>query len=293
VVRYLAAEAGIRQFLDIGTGLPAPAGTHEVAQTVARESRIVYVDNDPLVLVYARAQLTGSREGACGYVDADVRDVGTILEQAARTFDFSKPVAVLLLAILHLLPDADSPAAIVARLARGLAPASYVAISHMTADFAPDQVIAAANAYNALAPVPVTARTHSEVIPWIEELREAALPGRPEGADARRDVVAFGVVPPARKDRDLRCSAQPEAASQGTATPTFLSCDGQGSRRSRASSGRTLYAGPGAGRVLTMVVRRWPRLSAGVLAGGSRRRSPWRYPRAVRGLGARRGHRRL
>ncbi len=163
VVRYLAAECGIRQFLDIGTGLPAPASTHEVAQLVARDSRIVYVDNDPLVLVYARALLTGSREGACGYVDADVRDTGTILEQAARILDFSKPVAVLLLAILHLIPDTDSPAAIAARLARGLAPSSYVAISHMTADFAPDEVTAAASAYNVLAPIPVTARTHTEV----------------------------------------------------------------------------------------------------------------------------------
>jgi hypothetical protein len=163
VVRYLAAEAGIRQFIDIGTGLPAPAATHEVAQTVARDSRIVYVDNDPLVLVYARALLTGSREGACGYVDADLRDAGTILEQAARTLDFAKPVAVLLLAILHLIPDADAPAALVARLTNGLAPGSYVAISHMTADFAPDEVTAAADAYNTLAPLPVTARGHTEV----------------------------------------------------------------------------------------------------------------------------------
>src|SRR5262249_36018705 len=99
VGRYPAAECGIRHFLDIGTGLPAPASTHEVAQTVARDSRIVYVDNDPLVLVYARALLTGTQEGACGYVDADVRDTGTILAQAARTLDFTKPVAVLLLAV--------------------------------------------------------------------------------------------------------------------------------------------------------------------------------------------------
>jgi len=163
VVRYLAAECGIRQFLDIGIGLPAPASTHEVAQAVAPDNRIVYVDNDPLVLVYARALLTSSREGACGYVDADIRDAGTILEQAAQTLDFTKPVAVLLLAILHLIPDADAPAAIVARLSKGLAPASYVAISHLTADFAPDEVTAAADAYNTLAPIPVTARTHTEV----------------------------------------------------------------------------------------------------------------------------------
>ena len=163
VVRYLAAEAGMRQFLDIGTGLPAPDNTHGVAQSVARNCRIVYADNDPLVLSHARALLTGTQEGACGYVDADVRDTGTILAQAAQTLDFAKPVAVLLLAILHLIPDADSPAAIVARLAGGLAPASYVAISHLTADFAPDAVTAAADAYNALAPVPVTARSHTGV----------------------------------------------------------------------------------------------------------------------------------
>jgi hypothetical protein len=163
VVRYLAADAGVRQFLDIGTGLPAPDSTHGVAQSVARECRIVYVDNDPLVLAHARALLAGTREGACGYVDADVRDTGTILAQAAQTLDFTKPVAVLLLAILHLIPDGDAPAAIVARLVEGLAPASYVAISHMTADFAPDAVTAAANAYNALAPIPVTARNHTGV----------------------------------------------------------------------------------------------------------------------------------
>jgi hypothetical protein len=163
----------------IPVGLPAPASTHEVAQTVAPDSRIVYVDNDPLVLVYARALLTSSREGACGYVDADIRDTGTILEQAAQTLDFSKPVAVLLLAILHLIPDADPPAAIVARLAKELAPASYVAISHMTADFAPDEVSAAADAYNTLAPIPVTARTHTEVTAMFGSL----------------PLVAPGVVP--------------------------------------------------------------------------------------------------
>jgi hypothetical protein len=116
-----------------------------------------------LYLSFAELLLTGSREGACGYVDADVRDAEAMLEQAARTLDSTKPVAVLLLAILHLIPDADAPAAIVARLANGLVPGSYVAISHMTADFAPDQVTAATNAYNALAPIPVTARTHTEV----------------------------------------------------------------------------------------------------------------------------------
>ncbi len=164
VVRYLAADCGIRQFLDIGAGLPAKDNTHEVAQRVAPECRVVYVDNDQLVLVHARALLGSTTpEGACGYVDADLRDPGTILTQAARTLDLSQPVAVLLLAILHFVPDASDPAGIVATLADGLAPGSYVAISHLTADFAPEQVSAAAGAYNNLAPVPVTARTHAQV----------------------------------------------------------------------------------------------------------------------------------
>ncbi len=163
VVRYLASDCGIQQFLDIGIGLPAPDGTHQIAQQTAPESRIVYCDNDPLVLVHARALLTSTPEGACGYVDADARDTSAILRETARTLDLARPVAVLLLAVLHLIPDHDDPAAIVATLAGALAPGSYVAISHLTADFAPPQVTAATNAYNALAPIPVIARTHTEV----------------------------------------------------------------------------------------------------------------------------------
>src|SRR5215831_18624701 len=126
VVRYLAAECGIRQFLDIGTGLPAPDSTHEVAQVVAPDCRIVYVDNDPLVLVYARALLTSTPQGSCDYIEADLRDTSTIVAGAARTLDFTRPTAVLLLAVLHFIPDADDPAGIVADLARKLAPGSYM-----------------------------------------------------------------------------------------------------------------------------------------------------------------------
>jgi SAM-dependent methyltransferase len=163
VVGFLAAECGIRQFLDIGTGLPAPDGTHEVAQEVAPHCRVVYVDNDPVVMAHARALLTSTAEGVCDYVEADLRDTGTVLAQAARTLDLTQPVAVLLLAVLHLVPDRDDPAKIVKTLASALAPGSYVAISHLTADFAPREVAAAVEAYNALAPVPVTARTHPQV----------------------------------------------------------------------------------------------------------------------------------
>ena len=163
VVRYLAGDHGVRQFIDIGTGLPAFDNTHQVAQDIAPECRIVYVDNDPLVLANARALLTSTRQGACDYIDADLRDTTTILTQAAATLDFTKPVAVLLLSVLHLITPGDDPAGIVAKLTEALAPGSFAAISHMTADFAPGEVGGAVAAYNALAPVPVTARSHAEV----------------------------------------------------------------------------------------------------------------------------------
>jgi hypothetical protein len=130
VIRYLAADAGIRQFLDIGTGIPTAGNTHEVAQAVAPESRVVYVDYDPVVLAHARALLTSGEAGATRYIHADLRDSDTILEQAAELLDFSRPVAVTLLAVLHVIPDADDPHAIVAKLTSALPPGSYLAISH-------------------------------------------------------------------------------------------------------------------------------------------------------------------
>jgi hypothetical protein len=163
VVRFLAADCGIRQFLDIGTGLPAPGAVHQVAQRVAPETRVVYVDNDPLVLVHARALLTPGPQGRCDYVDADLRDPAAVLAQAARTLDFAQPVAVLMLAVVHFLPDTCNPAALVAALTSGLLPGSCLAISHLTADLAPEPVTAAVGAYNTAAPVPVTARTHAQV----------------------------------------------------------------------------------------------------------------------------------
>jgi len=128
-VGYLAGEAGIRQFLDVGTGLPTSENTHEVAQRVAPESRIVYVDNDPLVLVHARVLLTSRPEGACAYVDADVRDPGTILGAAAGTLDFSRPVALMLLGIIGHIGDDAEARSIVRRLVGALPPGSYLALS--------------------------------------------------------------------------------------------------------------------------------------------------------------------
>jgi S-adenosyl methyltransferase len=162
-VRYLAGQRGVRQFLDIGPGLPAPGNTHEVAQAMAPESKIVYVDSDPLVMAHARALLTSSPEGICEYIDADLRHPALIIRGAAKTLDLSQPVAVLLVAILHFLTDADDPQAIVATLATALAPGSLLAISHLTADFEPDEVAAGVAAYNALVPAGITARSHAEV----------------------------------------------------------------------------------------------------------------------------------
>jgi hypothetical protein len=126
-VRYLAGEAEIRQFLDIGTGLPTADNTHEVAQRVAPKSRVVYVDNDPVVLAHARALLT-STQGVTAYVDADVHDPDAILDATARTLDFSQPVALMLLGILGHIGDDDEARSIVKRLLDGLASGSYLAL---------------------------------------------------------------------------------------------------------------------------------------------------------------------
>jgi len=128
-VRYLTAEAGIRQFLDIGTGIPTAGNTHEVAQAIAPESRVVYVDYDPVVLAHARALLDSNDAGATEYIDADLRDTGTILAQAAELLDFTKPVAITLMSILHAIPDADDPYSIVAMLLDAVPSGSYLAIS--------------------------------------------------------------------------------------------------------------------------------------------------------------------
>jgi hypothetical protein len=128
-IRYLVTEAGIRQFLDVGTGLPTANNTHQVAQSIAPESRIVYVDNDPLVLVHARALLTSTPEGACDYLDADVREPDKILDGAARTLDFGQPIALMMLGILGQIPDSDDPQGIIRRLMEPMPSGSYLAVS--------------------------------------------------------------------------------------------------------------------------------------------------------------------
>ena len=138
-VRYLAGEAGISQFLDIGTGIPTSPNVHEIAQGIEPRARIVYVDNDPIVLAQARALLTTGPEGRTAYIDADLRDIDAILGSAdlQRTLDLSKPVGLLLIAVMHFIPDEDDPWALAARLLAALPAGSYLALSHLTGDFDP------------------------------------------------------------------------------------------------------------------------------------------------------------
>jgi hypothetical protein len=134
VVHYLTGECGVRQFLDIGTGLPTASNTHEVAQALAPQARVVYVDNDPIVLAHARALLTSTPEGATAYLDSDLRDTSAILGAAQQTLDFDKPIALMLLIILHLIPDSDDPYGIVANLLRSLPAGSYLVLAHPASD---------------------------------------------------------------------------------------------------------------------------------------------------------------
>jgi hypothetical protein len=148
-VRFLAGEAGIRQFLDIGTGLPSADNTHEVAQGVAPSSRIVYVDNDPIVLSHANALLKSAPGGACQYIQADLRDPRKILDEAAKTLDFGQPVAVMILMTLQYVPDADDPHQIVRTLVDAVPSGSYLAISDVAMDLAADaNVMASADKLN-------------------------------------------------------------------------------------------------------------------------------------------------
>lgn len=188
-VRYLAQCHGIRQFLDIGAGLPARGNTHEVAQQVDVWSRVVYVDNDSMVLAHARARLTSTAEGCCDYLQADLRDTGYILQRAAQTMDITRPAAVLLLAVLHFVPDADDPAGVVSRLAGALAPGSCVVISHLTADLAPEAVSGGVEVYNNLVPTQVFPRSYAQVTDLFAGLSLVA-PGVAPISEWRFDAAA-------------------------------------------------------------------------------------------------------
>ena len=168
---YLAATEGIRQFLDIGTGLPSANNTHEVAQAVAPEARVVYVDNDPIVLTHARALLTSSREGVTAYLDADIRDPDTILAGAAEVLDFSKPVAVMLVAVLHMLRDEEDPRGIVARLMAAVPSGSFLVISHLASDVQPETMAEMGRRLNESMTQQFTMRTRDEVTRFFDGLR--------------------------------------------------------------------------------------------------------------------------
>jgi hypothetical protein len=204
MVQYLAGEAGIRQFLDIGTGLPTKDNTHEVAQAVAPESRVVYVDNDPLVLVHARALLESSPQGVTKYVEADLRDPDKILGGAAETLDFNEPVAITLLMILMLIEDKEAYES-VGRLMDAVPSGSYLAISHPAGDVDSGGEISVA--YERLAelmPERPTLRSKDQVVRFFDGL-EMVEPGlvqlhrwRPDPADAESvphyDVPAYAGV---------------------------------------------------------------------------------------------------
>ena len=169
VIRYLAGEAGIRQFLDIGTGIPTAGNTHQVAQAIAPESRVVYVDYDPVVLAHARALLTSGEAGATEYIDADLRHTDAILAQAGQLLDFTKPVAVTLVSVLHAIPDADGPYAIVARVMDAVPPGSHLAISHAGADLLdPEMLESLEGALRGRIQQQITWRRHEQVLRFFE-----------------------------------------------------------------------------------------------------------------------------
>ena len=176
VVRYLAGEAGIRQFLDIGTGIPSANNTHEVAQATAPDSRVVYVDNDPIVLAHARDLLTSTDEGATAYIEADLRDTQAIIDGAARTLDLSQPVAIMLLGILHLIQDSEDPYGIVARLLGAVPAGSYLAISHPASDVDAEEAAEAARRYDNSLPTTQTNRSRAQVTKFFDGL-ELVEPG--------------------------------------------------------------------------------------------------------------------
>ncbi|HYB88743.1 MAG TPA: SAM-dependent methyltransferase [Streptosporangiaceae bacterium] len=175
-VHFLVADAGIRQFLDIGTGIPTASNTHQVAQRAAPASRVVYVDNDPIVLSHARALLTSNPPGVTDYVDADLRDTATILAEAARTLDLAQPVAVMLVGIMHCVPDDDDPAGIVATLMDAIPPGSYLVISHPASDIQVEAMAAGSALLNEALAGPITFRGRAEVARLFDGL-ELVEPG--------------------------------------------------------------------------------------------------------------------
>jgi hypothetical protein len=263
-IRYLAGEAGIRQFLDIGTGIPTAGNTHQVAQAIAPESRVVYVDYDPIVLAHARALLNSDEAGATEYIDSDLRDTQTILDQAAKLLDFTKPVAVTLISILHAIPGDDDPHAIVATLLGAVPSGSYLAISHMGSDLmAPETLQEMDAVWKRMSQQQYTPRSRDQMARFFDATEMAAsapaLAGgesgrtparvRPDGSAAR----CTGAAPilerrrPARRSRTRTAGGSPaSSASAGPGTPAACGartrpwgCSRAGRARPRAGSSPT------------------------------------------------------
>ncbi|MFJ9722105.1 SAM-dependent methyltransferase [Streptomyces sp. NPDC101209] len=201
-VRHLVADTGIRQFLDIGTGLPTADNTHEVAQRLAPASRIVYVDNDPLVLAHARALLTSTPEGRTDHLDEDLRNVDAVLERAARTLDLSRPVALLLLGVVIFVGDDEDPYGIVRRFMDALPAGSHLVLSHTVTSPALPEVDEAVRFWNEHGTPRLTQRTPEDVIRFFDGL-ELLEPGvvtcsrwRPDTPDrnAPDEVGIYGGV---------------------------------------------------------------------------------------------------
>jgi hypothetical protein len=187
-VTFLAEEVGIRQFLDIGTGIPTPPNVHEVAQGVDPTARVVYVDNDPLVLAQARALMIGTPEGDTAYIDADLRDPGKILgdPDLGRVLDLSQPVALMLISVLHFMTDDADPYGIVARLVDALPVGSYLVASHATYDPLPEETAKSLRSVLDSSPIAVRSRTFDEFAGFLGGLRVLA-PGIVSIADWRSD----------------------------------------------------------------------------------------------------------
>jgi O-methyltransferase involved in polyketide biosynthesis len=169
-VRHLVNEVGIKQFLDIGTGLPAADNTHEVAQRAAPETRVVYVDNDPMVLAHARALLVSTRQGATAYIDADIRDIGTIRHDAGATLDFSKPIAVVLLGVTQYLDERDAPHSIINELMGLTVPGSYLVLGQPALDIFPEQMLEVQARYARQTSGTNVLRTHEQVLSFFDGL---------------------------------------------------------------------------------------------------------------------------
>ena len=168
-MRFLTAEAAVDQFLDIGSGLPNVGNMHEVAQAINPAARVVYVDNDPIVLLHARALLTSAPEGATDYVEADARDTDTILREAARTLDLSQPVAIMALLVLQYIPDADGPHQVVARLMSAVPQGSYLTISDTTTDIDTKRAADVAERLNLrMGPARLTMRSRDEIAGFFD-----------------------------------------------------------------------------------------------------------------------------